>query len=394
MIKTYRCQAYLTDDQKDMAHQFFGIARFVYNWGLENKMKHYEQTEKSLSCFDLINRLPELKIEHKWLADAPAQALQMQLRNLDNAFMAFFHKQARFPRFKSRKNLSQSLQFPQQVYLIGDNGYIKLPKIGETKICGLRSFTGKIKTTILSKSPTGRFYISILVDDGQDLPLKPIPTETTTLGIDLGVKDLVVLSNGQKIPNPRHLKSSERRLAVKQRQLSHKKLGSKNRSDARLAVAKVHERIKHRRSDYLHKISHKIVRESQATLIGLEDLNISGMLKNHKLAKAIGDCAWRQLVQQLTYKSDWYGINLVKIGRFEPSSKLCSECGTINQELTLSDRQWSCVCGTTHDRDINAAQNIKRYAWLTYLKNTRTQGHVSEPKQSLMERSALAGAMK
>ena len=391
MIKTYRCEAYLTDSQKDMANQFFGIARYIYNWGLETKIKAYEETQKSPSCFDLIKLLTPMKSELTWLADAPAQAMQMQLRNLDNAFNAFFNQQNRFPRFRSRKKPIQSLQFPQSVSVKED--LVTLPKLGKVKVCGLRKFDGIIKTTTLSRTATGRFFISILVDDGKDLPPKPVPRETTVLGIDLGVKDLAILSNGEKIPNPKHLKSSERRLAVKQRQLSRKKLGSKNRLDARFKVAKVHERIKNRRSDYLHKISHKIVCESQATLIGLEDLNVGGMIKNHSLAKAISDVAWSQLVEQLTYKSDWYGVNLVKIGRFEPSSKLCSACGAINKELTLKDRRWTCVCGATHDRDINAAQNIKRYAWLTYSK-TRTAGQLSEDKQSLIERSALAGAMK
>lgn len=392
MLKAYKCQAYLTYDQEDMTRQFFGIARYVYNYGLERKIQFYKETEKSISFFDLCKELIPLKQESTWVANAPAQALQMQLRNLDNAFTNFFRKQAKFPKFKSRKYPVQSLQFPQGISVNG--AIVTIPKLGKIKVCGLRQFTGNIKTTTLSRSSTGRFYISILVDDNQDLPSKSTPKEKTTLGLDLGVKDLVILSNGEKIPNPKHLKSSENRLAVKQRQMSRKKLGSQNRSDARLAVAKVHEQIKNCRSDYLHKVSHKIVCESQATLIGLEDLNIDGMLKNHKLAKAISDVAWNQFVQQLTYKSDWYGVNLVKIGRFEPSSKLCSECGAINQELTLKDRQWVCVCGTVHDRDINAAKNIKRYAWLTYLKQTRTAGRLSEDKQSLIERSALAGAMK
>lgn len=390
MLKTYKCRVYLSPEQGNKANQSFGIARYVYNWGLERKIEEYKVNEKSVSLFALHKELAIKKKELAWIADAPAQALQMQLRNLDNAFTAFFRKQNQFPRFKSRKNPVQSLQFPQDVKVNGS--IVTLPKFGQVGTCGLRDFKGTIKTTTLSRTPTGRFYVSILIEDGEDLPPRPVPKEQSTLGIDLGVKHLAILSTGEKLPNPKRLKSSEKRLAVKQRQFSRKKLGSKRRQKARLSVATTHERIKNQRSDYLHKASHKIVRESQAALIGLEDLNIGGMLKNHRVAKAISDVAWGEFIRQLTYKSDWYGVSVARIGRFEPSSKLCSECGHVNHGLQLKDRTWSCVCGVNHDRDVNAAKNIKRYAWLTYLKNTRTAGRLSESKQSLTERSALAGA--
>jgi putative transposase len=223
-----------------------------------------------------------------------------------------------------------------------------------------RKFDGKIKTVTIKKTPTNKYFASILVET-KDIEKKPEAIKpNTTIGIDLGIKDFITLSTGEKIANPKILKQYERKLIKAQRKASRKVKGSNNRKKANFRVAKIHEKIKNIRKDFLHKLSYRLSHENQVDSLVIEDLNVSGMVKNHKLAKSIGACSWYEFVRQLEYKSLWYGKNLIKIGRFEPSSKLCSNCGTINQELKLEDREWICKnCGSVHDRDINAAINIK-----------------------------------
>ena len=364
MLKAYKYRLFPIREQKEILAKQFGCARFVYNWGLAEKIKAYTTSKKTLSCFDLTNQLTKKKKEpeFEWLQETYAQVLQMSLRNLDNAFTAFFRKQNRFPKFK-HKNSKQSTSYPQGIKVDFDNQTIRIPKVGWVTIVIDRKFEGKIKTVTVSKTVTDKYFANILVEDDKPLPDKVNVTEEGTVGVDVGLKDFAILSTGEKIPNPKYLRNAEIRLAVKQRQLSRKKKGSNKRIKAKKDVALVYEKISNQRSDFIHKISSKLISENQAVVI--EDLNISGMLKNHCLAKGISDVAWSKLFGFLAYKSDWYGKTLIQIGRFSLSSKICNICGEVNHNLKLSDREWVCSeCKTKHDRDINAAINIKKFGLL------------------------------
>jgi len=359
--KSYRYRIFPNKEQQELLEEHFGSVRFVYNWGLEKKIKAYQKSKKRISCFDLINELVKLKKkkDFQWLNKVNSQSLQMSLRNLDNAFTSFFRKYNKFPEFKSKKNNKNSFQVPQHLKL---NNKLTIPKIPDIKIKLSRPIEGKIKTATISKTPTNKYFIAILVEENKQLPKKPKITEETTIGIDLGIKHFATISDGRKIENPKYLKQSEAKLKRYQRWLSREKRESNNRIKQRLKVALIQEKITNQRSDFIHKLTYQLTHENQVSSIAIEDLAIKNMVKNHYLAKAIADASWHEFRRQLGYKCDWYGKNLLIIGRFEPSSKICS-CGYVNQELKLSDRKWTCPkCKTEHDRDILASQNIKRFA--------------------------------
>jgi putative transposase len=359
--KSYKYRIYPNQKQRELLEKHFSSVRFVYNWGLEKKIKAYQRNKKRITCFDLIKKLTKLKKkkDFQWLNEVNSQSLQMALKNLDVAFTSFFRKHNRFPRFKSKKKDRDSFQIPQHLKL---NNKLTIPKISNIKIKLSKKIEGKIKTTTLSKTPTNKYFISISVEQDKQLSKKPKITEKTTIGIDLGIKMFATISNGKKIENPKYLKKIEKKLIRQQRLLGKKIKGSNNRTKQRLKVALLFEKIKNQRSDFLHKISHQLTHENQVKSIAIEDLDVKGLLKNHYLAQAISDVVWREFRRQLEYKCDWYGRNLLFIGRFEASSKTCS-CGYVNQELKLSDRKWTCPeCKTTHDRDLLASQNIKRFA--------------------------------
>jgi putative transposase len=361
MLKAYKYRMYPTKEQQKQFFQHFGACRFIYNWALEQKIKTYEQDEKSVSRFTLNTKITELKAEHEWLKDINSQSLQGSTLNLENAFTKFFREKKGFPHFKSKKNPVQSFSVPQYYKVDFENNKVKLPKIGWVKTMLHRGYNGIEKTATISRTPTGKFYISLLIDDRQEAPAKSAFDEKTTVGIDVGIKDFAVLSNGEKIENPKYLQQSLIRLAVLQKRLSKKQKGSNNKTKARLAVSKLHEKISNKRNDFQHKVSSKLISENQA--VALETLNVSGMLKNHCLAQRIADAAWSSFVTKLEYKAEWYGKTVLRIGRFEPSTKICNICGYYNEELTLKDREWKCPnCKTNHDRDINAAINIKKFA--------------------------------
>lgn len=278
---------------------------------------------------------------------------------MDSAFTKFFREKKGFPKFKSKKHDRSSFQFVGQVSIDFETHRVKLPKIGKVKFAKNREFEGKIGTCTVSKSATDKYYISILVDDGNPLPSKAPINAETAVGIDVGIKDFAVLSNGQVYHNPKYYEKDEKRLKVLSIRLSRKQKGSKRREKARLAVAKQIEKINNKRSNFIHKVTSMIVRENQTIII--EDLNVEGLLKNHNLAKHIASASWSEFFRQLQYKCEWNGKNLIRIGRFEPSSKMCL-CGYINKDLTLKDREWNCPnCGRHNDRDLLAAMNIKRF---------------------------------
>ena len=362
MLRAYKYRIYPSNDQTEMIKVNFGACRFVYNWALEQKIKTYEQSKKSISRFDLQHLLVhEVKPANLWLKAVNSQSLLASLVNVESAFTKFFREKTGFPNFKSRKNPVQSFQLPQHYIVDFEKNIIKLPKIGEVEAVLHRKFEGDTKTATISKSITGKYYISILVDDGRELPNKHKISESNTIGIDVGIKDFAILSNGKKIENPKYLKNSLKRMKCLQKRVSKKVKGSKNRDKARQHLSKIHEIISNQRNNFQHQLSFRIISENQA--IALETLNVKGMVKNHCLAQSISDAGWSSFVTKLEYKAEWIGKTILRIGRFEPSSKICNVCGYYNSNLTLKDREWECPdCKTKHDRDINAAINIKKFS--------------------------------
>lgn len=361
MLKAFKFRLYPTTTQAVQLNQHIGSCRFVYNWALDQKIKTYEQTGKSVSRFDLDKMIPALKASNEWLGEVNSQSLQGMTKQVESAFTRFFREKNGFPRFKSKKNPIQSFPVPQHYIVNFDNSTVKLPKIGEIKAVLHRKFEGELKTATVSRSCKGHYYISILVEDGKELPIKQEFSDSTTIGIDVGIKDFAVLSTGEKFENPKYLKNSIQRLKVLQKRVSKKQKGSNNRAKAKQRLASLHDKIANQRNDFQNKLSFKLISENQA--IALETLNVKGMIKNHNLAQSISDSAWSSFVTKLEYKAEWLGKTVLRIGQFEPSSKLCSVCGYHNKELQLKDREWQCPeCDTKHDRDINAAINIKKFA--------------------------------
>ena len=369
-MRAFKFRVYPTASQQILIRQSFGSVRFVYNWGIETKRTAYQNGQK-LSGFDLIKKLPELKIQHPWLSDTNSQSLQATLRNLDSAFIRFFKKLARYPQFKSRHHSNSSFLVPQHFSVDQKNNTIVVPKIGSIKAVLHRTIEGEPRSITLSMSKSGKFFASILVQtDEEDRPVKPVKP-ATAIGVDLGLKSFLVDSNGKKVENPRHLRKSIQKLKYLSKQFSRKQKDGKNRERARLCLARQYEKVSNQRADFLHKLTTRLVRENQAGTICVEDLNIAGMMRNHKLARSIQDASWGEWLRMLEYKCKWHGVNLVRIGRFEPSSRLCP-CGYRNKELTLRDREWTCPkCGATHDRDILAAQNIRAFGIIKTCGGTR-----------------------
>ena len=363
MLKAFKYRLYPNSSQSILLNKHFGCTRLIYNWGLDLKIKAYQNDNTKLSKFDLDKLLTELKKEENrlWLKEVNSQSLQAANRHLDTAFTVFFRKNGGFPNFKSKHKNRFSFEVPSGIFIDIENNKVKFPKFKEGINIELsRLPKGEIRQATVSKTPSGKYFISILCETGELNKVKPEINEKDTIGIDLGIKDFIITSEGVKYKNNKYLKKLSKKLSREQRKLSRKVKGSKNRDKQRIKLNLVHEKITNQRLDYLHKVSSKLISENKT--ICVEDLNVAGMMKNHKLAKAISDVAWGKFIELLTYKAEWYGVNILTIGRFEPSSKMCS-CGVINKDLTLDDRVWACdSCGVTHDRDILAANNIKKFA--------------------------------
>ena len=364
MLRAYKYRIYPTEEQKVLLAKTFGCCRFVYNWALNLKIEVYKQEKKSIGNVELTNRMrSELKTEHEWLGEVNSQALQSALRNLDTAYKNFFRDThaVGFPKFKSRKQ-KQSFQCPQHCSVDFGKGTISIPKAKDIPAVLHRRFKGIVKTVTVSMTPSGKYFASVLVDMAiQELPAAAIQGDTA-LGIDLGIKSLAVCSDGRTFDNPKNLQRSLDRLMLLQKRLSRKQKGSANRNKARIRVARLQEHIANSRKDSLHKITHALTHDSQVRTICMEDLNVKGMQRNHHLAQAVGDASFGTFLTLLEYKCSWYGVNLIKIDRFAPSSKTCGKCGYIYKGLKLSERSWTCPeCGTHHDRDFNAACNIKEF---------------------------------
>ena len=364
MLRAYKYRIYPTGEQKALLAKTFGCCRFVYNWALNLKITAYKERKETLGNVYLTNLMKsELKAEHEWLSEVNSQSLQSALRNLDTAYTNFFRntKAVGFPRFKSRKN-KQSFLCPQHCRVDFEKGTITIPKAKDIPAVLHRSFKGAVKTVTVSMTPSGKYFASVLVDtDIQELLASAMQGDTA-LGIDLGIKSLAVCSDGRTFDNPKNLQRNLDRLALLQKRLSRKQKGSANRNKARIRVARLQEHITNCRKDNLHKITHALTHDSQVRTICMEDLNVKGMRRNHHLAQAVGDASFGMFLALLEYKCRWYGVNLIKIDRFAPSSKTCGQCGSIYRGLKLSERNWTCPeCGTHHDRDFNAACNIKEF---------------------------------
>lgn len=367
MLKVYKYKIKPNKQQQELLSKFFGCVRYVYNWGLNAKTSAYKENSKAVGYSELAKKLVNIKKqqEYEWLNECPGVSLQQSLRCLDNAFTSFFRKKGKYPKFKSKKRLNDTVKFIQSVHFDFENWTVKLPKLGKVKLCMNRTFDQSIckqGTCTVSRDHCGTYWCVITVDDLQSKPTKAKLVKDSAVGIDLGIKDYAILSDGTKFTNPKHLEKAQRKLAWLQRDFVRTKKDSKNHEKMRMKVAKCHRAISNQRNDFLHKLSTYIIRNYDT--ICLEDLNVKGMEQNHHLARAIQGAAWSELVRQLEYKSEWYGKNILFIGRFEPSSKLCHKCGYINRDLKLSDREWTCpVCGEHHDRDVNAAINIREIAF-------------------------------
>ena len=376
MFKAYKYRLYPTNSQKELIAKHIGSSRFVYNLALETKNTAYLGSKHSLSQFDLIKQLPDLKKECEWLKEVNSQSLQQSIQNMDTAFKGFF-KGGGFPRFKSKHRGRQSFPIPQNVELDLEKSELVIPKFKKKgiKVVIHREIKGDIKSATISVTPTGKYFASLLVDTQRENPAKSPINENETIGIDLGIKHFAITSDGEVFDNPKYLKEAISRLKYTQSKYSKSK---GKRTKKRLAL--LHERVTNKRKDFLHKTSIRLIRENQT--IALEDLNVKGMMARCKpkmdengkylsngqtaksgLNRSIQDVGWSTFVSMLEYKAEWHGKNTLRIGRFAPSSKTCSSCGRINKGLTLNDREWTCVgCSAVLDRDINAAVNIKSFA--------------------------------
>lgn len=324
------------------------------------KTEAWTERKENLSRYDIQAHLPAWKKAEAttWLSEVNAQSLQASLVNLEAAYTKFFRDKKGFPRFKSKHD-RQSFQVPQSGKV--GAGFVQIPKVGKIMAAISREVVGTIKTITISRRSTGKYFASVLCDDGLEMPAKMPTTEAGTIGVDLGIKSFAVLSTGEKISNPRNIMRSAKKLRRAQRQLSRCVKGSNNRNKKRRIVARVHEQVANRRNDFLHQLTTKLVRDNQTDSFAIEGLAVSNMVRNRRLSKAISDVSWGEFRRQLKYKADRAGKNVLVIGRFEPSSKTCS-CGKVNDALKLSDRVWTCGCGATHDRDLLAARNVKRFA--------------------------------
>lgn len=355
--RAYRYRFYPSEQQASELNRTFGCVRLVYNRALEARTAAWYGEQRRVSYAQSSALLTEWKRDPElaFLSEVSCVPLQQGLRHLQGAFAAFWDKRSKYPTFKSRKRSRACAEYTRSGFGWRD-GQLTLAKMAEPlNLRWSRPLPdGAVPSTVtVSRDGAGRWFVSILVET----TIKALPPADATVGVDAGITSLLTLSTGKKVTNPRHERRDRERLATAQRTLARKQKGSNNRDKARRKVARVHARIGDRRRDYLHKLSTRLVRENQTVVI--EDLAVRNMVANHSLARAISDAAWSQLRVMLTYKCEWYGRDLVVIDRFYPSSKVCSACGALQNTMSLGVREWTCHCGATHDRDINAAINIK-----------------------------------
>jgi len=360
MIEAMKFRIYPNAEQRELFAKTFGCARFVYNHFLEYKKRQFYDNGKRLHRFELIALLPQLKKENPWLAEVSNQALQSAILNMDRAFEMFFRTKAGYPKFKDRHS-RQSFQIVCFVKV--KDGKLFLPRLRHSgvKIILDRPIDGKIKTTTISRDPSGKYYASMNVEtDREPTPLMRADPDTT-IGIDLGINDFAVISTGERVPNHRFLRGSQDRLKRAQRTLARRKIGGRNRERQRVTVARINEKIANRRRDFAHKLSRRLACDGQVSAICVENLNVRGMQRSRPIAGAIADAGFSMFRELLRQKCERAGKPLIVISRFDPSSKTCGACGKINEELKRGAREWTCGCGAVHDRDLNAARNIRAF---------------------------------
>ena len=365
-IKAFKFRLYPTKEQEVLLAKHFGCARFVYNWTLEYKTTFYKENKKNIHWMQFSkpnSPFMELKNEKVWLKEVNSQALINAISNLDSAYKNFFEGRSKFPKFKN-KHQKQTFHVPQHGRIETENKKLFIPKFKEGIECVFHRPLpkGKLGTFTVEKRPSGRYFVSVLVHVEEPLKEKAKPTKA--LGLDFGLKTFITTSEGEKIESPEFGKQTLKKLKRAQRKLSKAQKGGKNKEKQRKKVAKIHEKTTNQRNDFLHKLSHKLVCENQADTICIENLNLEGMKK--LWGRKVSDLSWYEFTRQLQYKCDWNGKNLIKIGRFEPSTKMCSCCGKITK-LELDQRKWTCSgCNTEHDRDINASKNIRDFGMNQY----------------------------
>ena len=361
MLKAIKIRIYPSAEQVDFINKQLGCCRFVYNNCLAFRKDSYQNEHISVSSSEAVKHITVLKKDNEWLKDVHSKVLQQSVRDMNQAYDNFFKLHRGFPKFKSKHDNRQSCRFPKDAFIGVRGNRIDLIKVlkdihfkcSRNDERYLNKNQDKVKSITLSKEPNGKFYLSVLIDK----PLRQVPQSSSMVGLDLGIKDFAVTSDGQVIENFHFKKNEESRLKRLQRQISKKIVGSKNREKARLRFAKLNEKIRNKKLNFLRDVTNHLIDENQ--VIVMEDLNVKGMVRNHKLAESISEVNWGEFRRRLAYKAAWHGRQLVFIDRFYPSSKRCNHCGYIYKELTLKDRQWVCPeCGSLIDRDYNAALNI------------------------------------
>jgi len=373
-MKAIKVKIYPKKWQKELIEKHFGCCRFIYNYGLERKVKTYTETKKSLSVYQIQKEIPKIREEKEWLGEVNAQSLQQSLSDLDSAFSHFFRKNNSFPKFKSKYNPVQSFRVPQSFKISKDNKAIKLPKLKWIKFRDKFNIPKNAEFRNITVSRNGNeYFASICYDEKKPIPkLKPFK-ENKTLGIDLGITNLAIFSDGTKIDNPKHFKKHENKLALEQQRLSKKtNRESKSYQKQKGKVQKIHKKIRNTRKDFLHKLTSSLVKNQNYTSYCMEDLAVKQMEQDNftPMSKLIGDAGWRILRTMMEYKCKDNGKNFLTIGRFEPSSKTCSNCGNTYHELDRNEKEWTCKeCLVHHDRDINAAMNIKNFALISLGKD-------------------------
>ena len=358
MLRGLKIRIYPNSYQKPQLAQCFGCARFVWNEALSFKKELYSDCNVKISRIDLINRIKFLKNEYEFLKQVPSQMLQQVMYDMEHAYKLYFKRINKLPTFKSKKNPRNSFRLPQGCKL--ESNKISLPKIGWVKAKVHRQIKGTVKSITISKDSQNHYYASILIDDGKVEP-EPITNADNLLGIDLGLTDLLISSEGRRVKNPRFLKKNSKKIIQAQRKLSRTQKDSKRRNKARIKVARAHKYVANTRKDFQHKLSRQLANENQ--VIGVETLRVKNMLKNRKLSKAISDISWSSFLLKLNYKLKESGGRLIKIDQWFPSSKMCNKCNHKVEKLPLNIRKWVCPnCSAEHDRDINAAINIRNEA--------------------------------